>query len=86
MDVLREAWEGLRSPETCSILAHVLKMRDMMEEMAELVRTNLGQPSATQAIIPAGLFQESLGFTTVVEHSIPLKDTALVKAADVPGA
>ena len=57
-----------------------------MEEMAELVRTNLGQPSATQAIIPAGLFQESLGFTTVVEHSIPLKDTALVKAADVPGA
>ncbi len=48
LDVLRETWEGPRSPKTRSILAHVLKMREKMEEMAELVRANLGQAQAHQ--------------------------------------
>lgn len=46
LDVLREAWEGPGTPKTCSIVADVLQVRDKIEEMAELVRTNLGQAQA----------------------------------------
>lgn len=48
MDVLREAWEGPGTPKTRSIVADVLQVRDKMEEMAELVRTNLGQAQGQQ--------------------------------------
>ena len=48
LDVLRETWEGPGTPKSRSILAHVLKMRDKMEEMAEMVRTNLEQAQTQQ--------------------------------------
>ncbi|KAL2099488.1 hypothetical protein ACEWY4_003882 [Coilia grayii] len=48
LDVLRETWEGPTTPKSRSILAHVIKMRDKMEEMAELVRANMEQAQTQQ--------------------------------------
>lgn len=48
LDVLREAWEGPSTPKSHSILAHVLQMRDKMEEMTDLVQANLGQAQMQQ--------------------------------------
>lgn len=48
LDVLREAWEGPQTPETQSILAHVLKMREKMERMTELVRANMEKAQTRQ--------------------------------------
>lgn len=48
LDVLRETWEGPATPQSQSILAHVLKMRDKMEEMAEIVRVNMEQAQSQQ--------------------------------------
>lgn len=48
LDVLRETWEGPATPQTRSVLAHVLQMRDKMEEMAEMVRENMEQAQTQQ--------------------------------------
>lgn len=48
LDVLREAWEGPQTPKSHSVLMHILKMRDKMEEMTELVRDNLEQAQMHQ--------------------------------------
>ena len=50
LDLLKEAWEGPKAPETHSILAHVLQMREKMEEMTELVRSNLEQVQHRQKV------------------------------------
>ena len=48
LDVLREAWEGPETQEVHSILAHVLKMREKMENMTELVQANMEQAQTRQ--------------------------------------
>ena len=48
LDVLREAWAGPETPMTQSLVAHVLEMRNKMEEMTELVWTNMEQAQSQQ--------------------------------------
>jgi hypothetical protein len=48
LDVLREAWAGPETPMTQSLVAHVLEMRNKMEEMTELVRSNMEQAQSQQ--------------------------------------
>ena len=50
LDVLREAWEGPKTQEAHSILAHVLKMREKMEAMTELVSANMEQAQIRQKV------------------------------------
>ena len=48
LDVLKEVWEGPQTAETQSVLAHVLKMREKMEQMTELVRANMEKSQTRQ--------------------------------------
>ena len=50
LDLLKEAWEGPKAPHTNSILSHVLQMREKMEEMTELVRSNLEKVQHRQKV------------------------------------
>ncbi|XP_041945156.1 uncharacterized protein LOC121707019 [Alosa sapidissima] len=50
LDLLKEAWEGPKAPQTNSILSHVLQMREKMEEMTELVRNNMEQVQHRQKV------------------------------------
>lgn len=48
LDVLKEVWEGPGTPKMQSILSHILKMRDKMEEMTELVQANMEHAQSNQ--------------------------------------
>ena len=50
LDLFREAWGGPQAPQTTSILSHVLRMREKMEEMTEFVRSNLEQVQHRQKV------------------------------------
>uniref|UniRef100_A0A8C6LCR8 ribonuclease H n=1 Tax=Nothobranchius furzeri TaxID=105023 RepID=A0A8C6LCR8_NOTFU len=41
LDILKEAWEGVRSDELCTSLAYVLKMRDKLDHLQELAHSHL---------------------------------------------
>ncbi|KAI4879913.1 hypothetical protein NFI96_003643 [Prochilodus magdalenae] len=41
LDVLKEAWEGENRKQKLNILTHVLKMRDKMSQLTELVHTKM---------------------------------------------
>ena len=50
LDVLRESWTGCSAEETTAI-THVVEMRNRLEEMSELVKTNLEKAQRKQKAI-----------------------------------
>ena len=50
LDVLRESWTGCAAEETTAI-AHVVEMRNRLEEMSELVKTNLEKAQQKQKAV-----------------------------------
>ena len=50
LDVLRESWTGC-APEETTAIAHVVEMRNRLEEMSELVKTNLEKAQQKQKAV-----------------------------------
>ena len=47
MAVLKEAWESAESQDT-SVVAHIMQIREQLQEMADLVHENMVQSQANQ--------------------------------------
>ncbi len=48
LDVLKEAWEADNGSEHTNILSYVIKMREKMDSMAEMVRINMTKAQQRQ--------------------------------------
>ncbi len=75
MDVLKEAWKGLRPQQQGSELSYVLKTRDELDQFQELANGNLAHAQQLQklgCVIGGGSIHPQAG---KVEAASPLPNT-----------